>query len=99
MFIGFGPEVGYKVFTTSGAFNDSGKAQVVYYAQVLSGGTASVPCLYDGTSSLGTGAFPIQGVISQWVQWNPGVGAVFPAGCFVSFDSNTTKLIVWGRQF
>lgn len=92
------PEVGYKVFTASGAFGDSGKAQAVYAVQMLSGGTAAVPCLYDGTSSLGTGAYPIQGTISVWVQSNPSAGIVFPSGCFVSFDSNTTKVIVYGRQ-
>lgn len=98
MFFQFGPEVGYKVFSASGAFGDSGKAQAVYYVQMLSGGTAAVPCLYDGTSSLGTGVMPLQGVISNWIQTNPGVGNVFPSGCFVSFDTNTTKVIVWGRQ-
>lgn len=98
MFLSFGPEVGYKVFTSSGVFGDSGKAQAVYYVEMLSGGTAGVPCLYDGTSSLGTGVLPLQGVISQWVQINPGVGATFPSGCFVSFDSNTSKVVVWGRQ-
>lgn len=99
MFISFGPEVGYQVFTTSGAFNDSGKPQVVYFANMLSGGTLSQPTFYDGTSSLGTGAATIQGIASQWVQFNPGVGLVFPKGCFVSFDGNTSKVVVWGRQF
>lgn len=98
MFIGFGPEVGYKVFTTSGVFNDSGKAQVVYFWKVLSGGTLAQPCIYDGTSSLGTGVLPHQGVASQWTSDNLGAGAMFPSGAFVSFDGNTTKVIVWGRQ-
>lgn len=98
MFIQFGPEVGYKVFTASGVFGDSGKAQAVYGVQLLSGGTAAVPCLYDGTSSLGTGSMPLQGTISVWTQNYPNAGVTFPSGCFVSFDSNTTKVIVYGRQ-
>ena len=99
MFIGFGPEVGYKVFTTSGAFGDSGKAQVIYAWKVLSGGTLAQPCIYDGTSSLGVGALPHQGVASQWTNDNLGVGVVLPSGAFVSFDGNTTKVMVYGRQF
>lgn len=98
MFISFGPEVGYKAFTTSGLFGDSGKPQAIYAVQVLSGGTAAVPCLYDGTSSLGVGALPCQGTISVWTQISPTVGVTFPSGCFVSFDTNTTKIIVYGRQ-
>lgn len=98
MFFAFGPEVSYQVFTSSGVLNDSGKPQAVYFVEMLSGGTAAVPCLYDGTSSLGTGVMPLQGVISSWMQLNPGIGGVFPRGCFVSFDSNTTKVIVWSRQ-
>lgn len=98
MFIGFGPEVGYKVFSASGVFNDSGKAQVIYAWKVLSGGTLSQPCIYDGVSSLGTGAIPHQGVASQWTSDNLGAGVVLPLGAFVSFDSNSSKIIVYGRQ-
>lgn len=98
MFFAFGPEVGYQVFTTSGAFNDSAKPQAVYFAAVLSGATAAVPCLYDGTSSLGTGVLPLQGTINVWTYVSPAAAGVFKNGCFVSFDSNTTKVIVFGRQ-
>ena len=99
MFIQFGPEIGYQVFTASGTFGDSGKAQAVYFIAALSGGTATQACIYDGTSSLGTGAIPIQGTTSIWTYVSPGVGLVLKGGAFVSFDgTNATKIIVYGRQ-
>jgi hypothetical protein len=99
MFFAFGPEIGYKVFTASGILNDSGKPQAVYAVAALSGGTATQACLYDGTSSLGTGALPIQGTINLWTYISPAIGVMFPSGCFVSFDgTNATKIIVYARQ-
>lgn len=99
MFIQYGPEFGYKVFTSSGVFNDSGKAQAVYFVAALSGGTATQACIYDGTSSLGTGALPIQGTANIWSYISPPGGVTFASGAFVSFDgTNASKIIVYGRQ-
>lgn len=98
MFFGFGPEVSYQAFASSGTPNDSGKAQALYQVAFLSGGTAGTLSLFDGTSSLGTFVYAITGTINTWVFNNPGVGLVFPKGLFVSFDGNVSKATTWTRQ-
>lgn len=98
MFFGFGPEVSYQIFTASSVVNDSGKPQALYQVASKSGGTAGTVTLFDGTSSLGTVVYDIQGTINTTVFNNPGVGLVFPKGLYVSFDSNVTRVTTWCRQ-
>lgn len=98
MFFGFGPEVSYQAFTSSGIPNDSGKPQALYQVAFLSGGSAGTLSLFDGTSSLGTFVYAVTGTASAWVLNNPGVGLVFPKGLFVSFDGNVSKCATWARQ-
>jgi len=98
MFFAFGPEIGYQVLTTSGVVGDSAKPQALYAAACKSGGTAGTATFFDGTSSLGTVVYDVQGTINTTVFNNPSIGQVFPKGLYVSFDSNVSRVTVWSRQ-
>lgn len=98
MYFQFGPEIGYQVFTASGVVNDSGKPQALYGIAVKSGGTAGVCTLFDGTSSLGTAVYDVNGTINITVKDFPSIGQTYPRGLYVSFDTNVTKVTTWARQ-
>lgn len=85
---------GYARFTADGAVKSSGAPVCVYGISFLSGGTAGVVILRDGTSTAGTSVIQENGVISSGKTENyPGV--VFPSGCFVDIDANVTQVSVF----
>lgn len=98
MFFSFGPEVGYKVLTSSGVVGDSGKPQALYDFCFKSGSTAGVLTLFDGTSSLGTVVFDQQGLISSTVWSGQSTAVVFTTGLYASFDGNVSRATFFVRQ-
>lgn len=78
---------------TDVAIGTSGKPIRVFDINVVSGGTAAVVKLYNGTSA--TGSFiQINGTINIGVSVNSLAGFLFPLGCFADVDANTTSLAV-----
>lgn len=98
MYFQFGPEIGYQVFTASSVVNDSGKPQALYGIAIKSDGTAGVATLFDGTSSLGTVVYDVNGTANVTIKDFPSIGQVYPKGLYVSFDTHVTRATVWARQ-
>lgn len=88
---------GFQRLTTSGVVSDSGKAILVCGTVVESGATAAFPYLNNGTAvpTVAANCFPLgPNTVSQ-----PNIEAfnfpvMFPSGCYVSFDSNTTAVTI-----
>lgn len=85
---------GKQRITTSGAISDSGKPILIAGYSLLSGATAAAPYFLDGTSS-STQAFRGQGVASTASVVSIPMPVMFPTGCYVSFDANTTEVTVF----
>lgn len=82
--------------TADGVIGTSAAPTRVYSAHVISsgGGAASV-LLRNGTSTGGTIYLQLDGTTSKGVTFTFGThGQVFPAGCFVDVDGNTTSVLV-----
>ena len=80
----------YFLTTTDAVVGVSAKPTRVFFMTVLSGGTASVVKLYNGTSTGGQIFHQLDGTISKSVTVYFGAqGLLFPAGCFVDVDANT----------
>jgi hypothetical protein len=87
---------GTQAFTTSdGPVGTSGIAVRIFTLHIISGGTASVVSLRNGTSTAGVAFITETGSISTGKTINFGTqGLLFPAGCFVDVDANTTNVTV-----
>lgn len=86
--------------TGSGAIGSSGMAQRVFSISLISGGTASVLSLYDGTSASGNLQISFTGTASTGAVVNFAGGMRFPNGCFASVDGNiSSATIVFCREF
>lgn len=73
----------------------SGKATRVFAINFLSGGTAGVVILRNGTSASDTVFVTENGVISSGKTVTYGTtGILFPAGCFLDVDANVTGGVV-----
>lgn len=92
---------GYSKLTTSGAVGDSGKAQWISGYAVQSAATAAQPYFRNGTGAA-TDTTVFQAAGSTANAWsNQSVGQlplVFPGGCYISFDANTTAVTVYYVQ-
>lgn len=87
---------GSQAFTTSDVvIGTSGKPTRVFAINFLSGGTAGVILLKNGTSTGGTAYVREDGVISsgKTVQYGQ-TGILFPAGCFLDLDANVVSGVV-----
>jgi hypothetical protein len=84
---------GTQAFTTADVvIGTSGKPTRVFSINFLSGATASVINVRNGTSTAGTALIREDGVISSAKTVNYGtVGVFFPAGCFLDVDANTVS--------
>lgn len=83
------------VSTTDVALGVSGKPVRVYNISLLSGGTASVIALRDGTSASGTLRIQETGTISTGKTFDYGFhGHYFPNGCFVDVDANIVSAMI-----
>lgn len=88
--------VGYQVAVADAAVLSSGRAVVVYGVNFVSGGTAGVIILRNGTSTAGTAIVTLTGTISSGTTFDfGGNGIVFPAGCFVDKDANVSAFTVF----
>lgn len=76
--------------TTDASIGTSGSPTRVFFASVLSDGTATVVKFYNGTSTGGQIFHQVDGTISKSVTVDFGSqGLYFPAGCFVDVDTHT----------
>lgn len=85
------------------AIGTVGKPIRVYDAQLVSSLTASTVKLINGISNVGTTLqfLQLDGVINKSASLaiSSTNGVLFPAGCFVSMDNNTTSLMVtWNSE-
>lgn len=80
---------------TDAAIGPSGKPIRVFSVNFLSGGTAGVLTLRNGTSASDTVFVTENGVISSGKTVEYGqTGIFFPAGCFMDIDVNVTGGVV-----
>lgn len=86
---------GTQLVTADIALGVSGTPVRVKMIHVVSGGTAGVVILRNGTSASGTAYAQETGTINtgKTVYFGDS-GIVFPAGCFVDVDANVTSVAV-----
>lgn len=81
--------------TTDIVLGTSGKPTRVFAISFLSGGTAGVVILRNGTSTGGTAFVQENGVISAGKTVTYGTtGILFPAGCFIDTDNNVSSGVI-----
>lgn len=85
-----------QVLTADGAVSSSGQAVRVFAIHILSsGGGAAVVSLKNGTAGTATAYITETGTTSVGVTFTYNTqGVLFPAGCFVDVDANTTSVTV-----
>jgi len=84
--------------TTSGVVSDSGKPILIAGFGVESGATAASPFFNNGTAAPASGATGFRAgpnTISQGNIVSLPMPVMFPSGCYVSFDANTTAVSVF----
>lgn len=87
---------GFQRLTTSGVVSDLGKPILVCGYGVESGGTAAFPAFNNGTASTSACVFrPGPITISSGNVVSLPLPVMFPLGCYVSFDGNTTAVTVF----
>lgn len=88
-----------QVVTADIAVGESGKPTRVFQVTWLSGGTAGVLILRNGTSTSGDIYFNQTGTINKTVTVQFGEeGTLFPAGCFADVDANVTRALITYRK-
>lgn len=90
-------QIGFSYHTSDSAVGTSGDAVAVYGLHIIStGGGGAVINLRNGTSASATSLVKETGTVStgKTIDFG-GVGVVFPSGCFVDVDSNTTSVTVF----
>lgn len=90
---------GSKLFTADGVVGASGEPIRVYSIHIISGGTAGVVNLRDGTTVAGTIRVTETGVAStgktiEYGEW----GILFENGCFYDEDANVTSALITYAQ-
>ena len=85
---------GTEYFTADSVVGISGKPCRVFNMTFLSGGTAGVAVLRNGTSSSGTVFVQETGVISSTETVNWDCGLLFPDGCFWDKGTNVTSAAI-----
>jgi len=80
-----------RITTSDSAIGTSGRRIRVYCVSLLSGATASVLALRNGTSTAGNIFEQVDGIAIQSVTKNYAGGLSFPAGCFADVDANITS--------
>lgn len=83
------------VSATDAAVGNSGKPVRVFCVNFLSGGTAGVLILRNGTSASATVFVTENGVVSSGKTIAYGqTGVFFPAGCFLDVDANVAGGVI-----
>lgn len=86
---------GTQLVTVDAAVGSSGIAVRVFMIHIISGGTAAIVSLRNGTASGATAYVTQTGTISTGATFTYGLqGMLFPAGCFCDVDVNTTSVAV-----
>lgn len=86
---------GTQLLIADGPVQASGVAVRVFAVHIISTSTAAVVSLRNGTSTAATSYATLTGTISTGVNFTFGeAGLLFPAGCFVDIDANTTSVTV-----
>lgn len=86
---------GTQLVTADIAVGRAGDACRVYSINIISGGTAAVVSLRNGSTVGGTIYITETGTISTGKTFDYGAyGFLFPSGCFVDVDANTTSVLV-----
>ncbi len=86
--------------TADGVIGRSGLPVRIYSVSLISGGTASVLSLLDGTSASGNQQVSITGTVNTGVVVNFAGGLRFPNGCFADVDSNiASATFVFNTEF
>lgn len=86
---------GSQLVTADAAVGSSGVAVRVFAIHIISGGTAAIVSLRNGTSASATPYVTQTGTISTGATFTYGLqGMLFPAGCFCDVDVNTTSVLV-----
>lgn len=86
---------GSQLVTADAAVGASGQAVRVFMIHIISAGTGAVVSLKSGTSTAGTARVTETGTASTGVTFVYGTqGLLFPSGCFVDVDANTTSVLV-----
>lgn len=86
---------GSQLITADAVVGTSGQPVRIYTIHIISsGGGAAAVSLVNGTAA-GTASITETGTTSKGVTFNYGTyGVLFPLGCFVDVDSNTTSVMV-----
>lgn len=101
--MGFGVAevVSWQRLSSSGVIGDSGKPIDVVGYTIKSGGTAAVPYFINGTGTTAGNTLAWQDQ-ARAVSSEQSIALAYPirlaAGCYVSFDANTTAVSVFYRQ-
>jgi len=86
---------GSQLITADGPVGSSGVAMRVFMIHIISGATAAVVSLRNGTSAGATAYVTQTGNINTGATFTYGLqGMLFPAGCFCDVDGNTTSVTV-----
>jgi len=82
--------------TADGAVGTSGSPVRIFNMHIVSGGSgAAIVSLYNNTSATGTAYIKETGTVSTGKTFDYGNGGhVFPSGCFVDVDTNTTSVLI-----
>jgi hypothetical protein len=87
--------VGFSRIVADGVLSTSGEPVAIYGMNIISGGTAGVVNLRDGTAVSGAINIQEKGTASQGKSINyGGHGIVFPNGCYVDIDANVTSVTI-----
>lgn len=87
------------LLTADGVVGTSGAATRVFFFHIISGGTAAVVSLRNGTTVTSTIYITETGTINTGRTLAYGAnGILFPAGCFCDVDVNTTSVLVSYEQ-
>lgn len=86
---------GSQLVTADAALGASGKAVRVFAMHIISGGVAGIVSLRNGTTASDTAYVTETGTVGTGQTFNYGTqGILFPSGCFVDVDANTTSALV-----
>lgn len=87
---------GFQRLTSSAVVSDSGKPILIAGYSILSGASAAVPYFNSGTAASNTLALrpgPVTASVGNTISLP--LPVMFPTGCYVSFDANTTEVTVF----
>ena len=82
---------------TSTTVGKSGSPFRLFNLHVISGGTASVISVRNGTSASAAIWVKETGTANTGATFDYGEGILLSSGCFISTDANTTSVIISGR--